>query len=1325
MDNPIYYSDLIAPDSSIENLIVQLGKLQDQYGKNLEQVRVEAQNLANSIRNVSGATEQGRQQMQQTAQATQQLAQSNKQLTDAEKANLVEIERAKMARREAMQMAKAEAKVMLEEEKLKKQKLKDMDIEKMSYNQLSAMYSQMKLKINSLTAEERKQVEMEDQLISRSKKVYEQMKKLQEETGKHQLNVGNYYEGVSNAMKDWANQIPGMIGGNNALFKSFMALGSGMQGTTTIMGGLSAGLKALGTTLMSLMANPVFLAVAGVAAVGTGIKWWYDYNTGIQEATRLTREFTGMVGQDLVNFRSEILAIADTWGKDFKETLQATDAVAANFKISFEEAATAIKDGFQAGADLNGDFLNKLQQYPAYFKEAGLSVRQFVAILTQTRSGIFGDQGLDAIKQANARIREMSKGTADALNAIKIDSEQVQQDLVSGAKTTFDVLQEVSAKLAELPPASKEVGEVLVNVFGKQGRDAGLEMIKALQDINTNLDEVKKGTGELGELEAEQAQAEKDLQVALASLFDATGGSFERLKSNISVFTKKALTELIKGFIKVANAIIEMYNKSKAFRAIWQTIGMVIKAQVSLVTNILIALKDLLVGLGRIIYGGFTGSLEEIKHGIEQFTLALPRMVASLARDTATNLKHAVDEVSSGQMKPITIPVEFDFGNGVNTVLGVAKKLVGIGSKGEDYEVGDTIKKALGLTKEMKNAGLLKSNNKSNSSGTTDNDIDENSSKKLTYTAPKSSSSKSSSKSSSSRTKSTGRGGRTTSSGNKPRQEDPIKALENELKKEWALYQENLKQYRAWQESQDVYIDGEEELQKTQAQRKYDRQIQDLRNTQAYYSSLHKINAANQWTPEQDQWINDRITALQLERTEALLNIERQFIIKRNELEKDGNEMVLKTLKEGSKEEFELRKKNLELERSTALMQDAMKPIAEQLGSKKINAMYDAELHKIEDEYTQHYLDLYDKEQEFKESEFDLLNKSEAQKTKFRLKAEKERLQKVLELNEKMNNKMSDVEVATIQNQIKKIDQEMAKTGYNDVYDMMGLSLNDEQKAAIDQSLQYATEALNTFMDAYVKAAEAKVALADKEVDSAKKVLENEIEARNQGYASDVATAQKELDLARKNQQKALEQQRKAQRAQALMDAATQASSLITATANIWSSFTKLGPWGVAAAIAATTLMWGSFAASKIKALQMTSGGDEQYGEGTVELLAGGSHQSGNDVDLGRKKDGTRRRAEGGEFFAVINKRNSRRYRKEIPPLIRSLNNGTFGQKYLNAYKTDDGLIFNINGSSEELKSISNDVREIRKRNERKVYVDGQGNIVEQYRNVKRTIRRN
>lgn len=1258
MDNPIKYSDLVSPDNSITDLITQLQQLAQQYAQNIASIKQGAQDLANSIKNVNGATEDGRETTKRAAKQTEELAKKWEDMTQAEKDNLIVLERNKQVRREATQMAKAEAKVQ--------------DSLAGSYNQLSAQYSLLKIKLNQMSEAERQNTQRGREMEAQAKKIYEQMKKLQEATGKHQLNVGNYYEGVSQAFKDWGNQLPKLVGGNNQLVNSLMSLGGSMSGTTSIMGGLTAGLKALGTTLMSLMANPVFLAVAGVAAVGMGVKWWYDYNAGIQEATRLTREFTGMVGDELVDFRSEILAIADTWGKDYKETLQAIDAVQANFGISFRDAAQAVKDGFQAGADLNGDFLSKLQQYPASFREAGVSVKQFVAILTQTRSGIFGDKGLDAIKQANARIREMGKSTADALDAVGISSKQVSEDLATGAKTTFDVLQEVSAKLAELPPASQEVGNVLMDVFGKQGRDAGLEMIKSLAEINTNLDEVKKGTGELGELEAQQAEAEKELQVALATLFDQTGGNFERMKANISIFTKKALTSLIKGFIDLTNYIIGAYNKSAAFRAVWAGIAAVVTAQFKLIANVLNAFKDLLVGLGKALVGVFTLDLDELWEGVKQFSLALPKMMARQVQDTSQIILSSFDTIAHGHIDPIKVPVEFVDGDG--------------------YQIGDNVLEAVNAARRM-------SNHDKTTAGSSDgkNDDEKGTSSKKTPTTKSS-------------TKSTGK----KSSG---RTADPVKAMEDNFKAQWRLYQENLRQRRAYEDSQLILIESEEEREKKSAQYKLDRQIQDLVDTRNYWRQLNQINAKNQWTPEQEKWISERITALQLERTETLLNIERKYKIKQNEIEREGNEMLLKTMKEGSAEQLELRKRNLELERQTALMQDAMKPIAEQIGSDKINAMYDAELNSIVDEHTQHQLELFDKEQEYYQSEFDLLQKSEKSKTKYRLQAEKERLQKILELNEQMNNKMSDVEVQAVKNQIAKIDKDIKTLPDNDIYDMLGLELGDEQKQAIDQSLQYATEALDTFMNSYVQAAEAKARLAQQDVDNAKKVLESEIEARNQGYASDVATAQKELDLARKNQEKAQRQQEKAQKAQAAVQAAEQIGNLVTASSLIWK---QLGfPW----AIPALAVMWGSFAYSKIKAAQVV-GNTESYGEGTVELLSGGSHQSGNDIDLGRKQDGTRRRAEGGEFFAVINKRNSRKYRRVIPDVINSLNNGSFANKYMNAYNTDGGMVVDVSQSPEELKTLSNDVSAIRKAQERRTYVDGRGNMIEVYRNVKRTTRR-
>ena len=344
------------------------------------------------------------------------------------------------------------------------------------------------------------------------------------------------------------------------------------------------------------------------------------------------------------------------------------------------------------------------------------------------------------------------------------------------------------------------------------------------------------------------------------------------------------------------------------------------------------------------------------------------------------------------------------------------------------------------------------------------------------------------------------------------------------------------------------------------------------------------------------------------------------------------------------------------------------------------------------------------------------LEQNENRKTDMRLKAEKKRLEALLDLYQKDGKVLTDVEVQTLKNSIAQVDQEIERnTKGKDIYDLLGLNLDDDKKQAISDSFSFALDNLSEYLDAWVQAAEKKAQIAEQEVERAKSVVDSEIEARNKGYASNVAEAQKELELAKRTQQKALQEQQRAQKAQQALASVQQATNLISASALIWS---QLGfPW----AIPAIAVMWGSFAAAKIKAAQVTSMGDEEYGEGTVELLEGGSHQSGNDVDLGRKKNGQRRRAEGGEYFAVINKRNSRRFRHMIPDVINSLNDGTFAQKYQRAY--DDGGINVSVQQSPDIRSLSNDVRLIREQGEQSSTFDANGNEIIRYKNLRRIIK--
>lgn len=360
-------------------------------------------------------------------------------------------------------------------------------------------------------------------------------------------------------------------------------------------------------------------------------------------------------------------------------------------------------------------------------------------------------------------------------------------------------------------------------------------------------------------------------------------------------------------------------------------------------------------------------------------------------------------------------------------------------------------------------------------------------------------------------------------------------------------------------------------------------------------------------------------------------------------------------------------------------------------------------------------VDIIDKQTDMRQLEIENMQVSDNEKERLSIEAEKKRLQAIYDLNLKAGKDLTSLEMKTLQEQMKKLDQELQKNKKNrDIFDLLGFNLTDQKKEAISQTFSFAMQQLSDYMDAWVQAADAKAQLAEKEVERAQTVLEAEIEARNQGYASDVETARKELELAKSNQEKALKEKEKAQKAQLAMQTIEQASNLVSASALIWA---QLGfPW----AIPALAVMWGSFAAAKIKAAEVTKVGTEQYGEGTVELLQGGSHQSGNDIDLGRKSDGTRRRAEGGEYFAVINKRNSRRYRRYIPDLINSLNSGTFEKKYLHAYDGGEQLHVSVQGDNgADLRRLGADVRAIREQGDKRSFTDERGSHVI-YKNLHR-----
>lgn len=379
-------------------------------------------------------------------------------------------------------------------------------------------------------------------------------------------------------------------------------------------------------------------------------------------------------------------------------------------------------------------------------------------------------------------------------------------------------------------------------------------------------------------------------------------------------------------------------------------------------------------------------------------------------------------------------------------------------------------------------------------------------------------------------------------------------------------------------------------------------------------------------------------------------------------------------------------------------------------------------------------------QQQAESAAFNIVQRSEKEQSRFRLNLEREKWEQILELTKQYGEQITGYNVKTVEDTIKGIDNAIKRDTsgwdsnqgvFGNLFDLVfgdafsakdgksGAERAEQFKDSILEASEFAIDNLKSVAQARVEAAEVAVQAAEKEVSARQKVLDAEIQARANGYANNVATAQKELDFARKQQEKALRDKKKAQKQQERIDTLMQASSLVTATANLWKD---LG----LAAIPAIALMWGSFAFAKIKASQLSKASQdtEEYGDGTVEMIDyGGSHASGNDVDLGTTKDGKRRRVERGEYFAVVNKRSSQKYKKLVPDLINSLNKGTFEQKYLNAYSGSDEVTSIMQGSTVDLSKVEKDLKSIKEQGRVKYITGADGTIIEVRGNIKRIIK--
>lgn len=486
--------------------------------------------------------------------------------------------------------------------------------------------------ISVRTAEGKRQIEAINERIKENKKV------IDEAAG---ANAG-FAEGLLN-----------LVGINTNFGKSFEGLGKGGD----FLDGLRIKTEAFGKTLIGMLANPWVLAFLGIAGTAAAFKWWYDYNKGLIEASRLTENFTGKTGEAADAVTTRMQALGDKMGKSYSDTIGAANQLVQQFGITWDEAMQLMQDGIVAGADMSGNLTDNISQFAGAFKDAGVSAEQFMAILAETRNGLFDEKALQSISVAGNRLRSMTDATEKALNNVGIDAKKMQEDLASGNISMMDAISQITDKLKELPVNSQEAGKIMKNVFGRAAGQMGSGFLKSISDVNDNLQVAKERMGELGKANDEQMNAQAKLSAMTAALFKANGTSFEVMTTKAKTYVAQGLTTIIKGCIDIANWAIRIYNNSAMVRAglmktiltfknLWEVGKM-------LFNNLINGFKS----LGAIIEDIFTGNFSKIKEDYKKGLQSFGDNVANAMKNIAKNAVDAYNEIAEGgNLKEFKLP---------------------------------------------------------------------------------------------------------------------------------------------------------------------------------------------------------------------------------------------------------------------------------------------------------------------------------------------------------------------------------------------------------------------------------------------------------------------------------------------------------------------------------------------------------------------------------------------------------------------------------------------------------------------------------------------
>lgn len=280
------------------------------------------------------------------------------------------------------------------------------------------------------------------------------------------------------------------------------------------------------------------------------------------------------------------IALEDTFGSDFQETIRGVNGLMTHFGADSTEAFDLFVKGSQKGLDYTNELGDNVAEYGGNFEQAGYTAEEYFQLLANgTKNGAYNlDKVNDSINEVKNRLGDGS--IEKNIGIFSKDTKKSFKAWKDGKGTMKDVIDSIVKDINGCKNEQKAL-TMASTAFGTMGEDANLKVVKSLKSTGKTFKKVQGSAEKLKEVKYDDV-ATKFKNIGRTVQLDLFVPLAEKLLPKIEQLADYAIKHIdgTERAIVILGGTMGVIFATAKFVKLFQTLQTIYKAFITLKTAI-------------------------------------------------------------------------------------------------------------------------------------------------------------------------------------------------------------------------------------------------------------------------------------------------------------------------------------------------------------------------------------------------------------------------------------------------------------------------------------------------------------------------------------------------------------------------------------------------------------------------------------------------------------------------------------------------------------------------------------------------------------------